>query len=293
MLDRIGEACVGVGLGELESPSTQHSFKVDASQAGYTRTDPTRSQDAAFFKLPIELRNAIYRLIVISPLSRATNWPLYRPTCVDDAIFKTGHFKKNAVVPLLQTCHQIHVEASSILYGENVFLFQYSSLANSPLPFFDLLPGKYLRHMKKAYLLTKYYVPWPLQPTYYSDLGVDAREEDVSFKRRDTILKIEQEGSKMVARRALSPKSGFVVNFHDTVDIPTKRTYGQLPRGLNDVEDDEGWTSSSQLWTLVLIRLPDATYRQEFRRMVWSSTTDHHRQHGKNHDAGRTACKPY
>ncbi|KAL8924198.1 MAG: hypothetical protein Q9208_004162 [Pyrenodesmia sp. 3 TL-2023] len=272
MLNRIGEACVRVG--ELESPPVRHSSEVEASQPAYTRTHSTRSQDAAFFQLPLELRNAIYRLIVISPLSRATNCQLHRPICVDDAIFNIGHFKGGAVVPLLQTCHQIHDEATIILYGENIFLFQCSSLANTPLRFFDLLPGRYLRHMRKAYLLTKYFLPWPLQASYYSDLGVDAIEEDISFNRRDTILKIELEGSKMVARRALSPNSGFVVNFHDTVDVPTKRTYNQLQRGPQG-GDDQGWTSSSQLWTLVLVQLRDATYRQEFRRVVWNSTTDH------------------
>ncbi|KAL8895172.1 MAG: hypothetical protein Q9207_008276 [Kuettlingeria erythrocarpa] len=255
--------------------------------------NPPRSQDAAFFKLPIELRNAIYRLIVISPLSRAANCRLYSSMCVDEAVFNAGYFKRGTVVPLLQTCHQMHVEASSVLYSENLFLFQFSSLASSPLLFFDLLPAKYLRLMRKAFLLTRYFLPWPLQPSYYTDRGVDEMDDDRSFKRRAAILKIEQEGSKMVARRALSPNSGFVINFHDTVDMPSKRTCSQFQRGLQEDDDDEGWNSSAQLWKLVVTELPDSLCRQEFCRVVRANTTDHHpRQYRKNPGVDLSVIKP-
>lgn len=267
----------------LDSPVLPRFSTIDTLLHEPVASDQTKPQNAAFFKLPIELRNAIYRQIVISPLSRATNCRIHRPVYVDDAVFRIGYFKRDSVLPLLQTCHQMHVEASNILYGENVFIFHASSLANNPLPFFDRLPATYLRRLRRAYLLTEYFLPWPLQPSYHLDLvpgNVDEVDGNRSLERRDAILKIELEGSKMVARRALPPKSGFIVNFHDTTDMPATGTQDQLQRNLKAGDGDEWWSSSCQLWKMILIGSADSTCQQEFRRVVWTSTADDAQQPG-------------
>ncbi|KAI4143279.1 MAG: hypothetical protein L6R39_004638 [Caloplaca ligustica] len=261
----------------LDSPRLPQSTAMDTLQAQAIRTNALPSQDAAFFKLPLELRNAIYRLLAISPLSRATDCLLYRPICADDAVFSIGYFKRDTVVPLLQTCRQIHSEASSILYGENVFVFHVSNLASGTVSLFELLPEEYLRLMRRAYLLTEYFLPWSLQPSDQLDLttgGIDEADENRMLVRRDMILKIELEGSKMVARKALPARSGFAVNVHDTISLPTKSTHGRLWQSQAKASDEEWGSSSLQLWKMVPIELADSTYRQEFRRATWTREVD-------------------
>ncbi|KAL9008636.1 MAG: hypothetical protein Q9173_006258 [Seirophora scorigena] len=257
----------------LASPILPQSCATDASPHQYTMPDGPPRQTAAFFRLPVELRNAIYRLLVVAPLSEATNSRLYRPLCVDHVVFNLGYFKRDSLLPLLRTCHQIHVEASSVLYGENVFVFHFSSIADAPLPFFSLLPSRYLRLMKKAYLFTEYFLPWPMQPSNQLDLdlgNIDEVDRHRSLERRRTILKIELEGSKMVARKALPARSGFSVNFHDTIEMAAPDMHGRLQNARLKANKDEWWSTSHQLWKMVMIESADSTCRQEFRRVVWT-----------------------
>lgn len=250
---------------------------IDASPNLYIMSDRPPTQTAPFFRLPIELRNAIYRLLVVSPLSDAADRQWYRPLCVDHVIFNVGYFRRDSVLPLLRTCHQIHTEATRILYGENAFVFHYSSIANAPLPFFSLLPSQYLRLMRKAYLFTEYILPWPMQPSNQLDLdfgNVDELDRQHSLERKNTILKIELEGSKMVARKALPAGSGFVVNSHDTTTMAAPGLHGKLHNPRAKAGSEQWWSASCQLWKMVPIASADSTCRQEFRRVVWTDTSD-------------------
>lgn len=75
----------------LDSPKLPQSISTQAFQH---HKGPVRTRSAAFFTLPIELRNAIYRMFVVSPLFHTSHASMYRPLCVDEAMFKIGYFKK-------------------------------------------------------------------------------------------------------------------------------------------------------------------------------------------------------
>ncbi|KAI4117793.1 MAG: hypothetical protein LQ345_002052 [Seirophora villosa] len=260
----------------LASPILPQFCATDASPHQHTTPDGPPSQTAAFFRLPVELRNAIYRLLVLAPLSETTTSRLYRPRCVDHVVFNVGYFKRDGLLPLLRTCHQIHTEASSVLYSENLFVFHFSSIAHAPLPFFASLPTRYLRLMKKAYLFTEYFLPWPMQPSSQLDLDpatVDEVDRLRSLERRRTILNIELEGSKMVARKALPASTGFSVNFHETIEMAAPDMQSRLQNARLEADKGSWWSTSHQLWKMVMIESADSTCRQEFRRVVWSDTS--------------------
>jgi hypothetical protein len=71
-----------------------------------TTSNGQTAASTAFLHLPPELRNMIYRLLVCDDctLARGSNAALHPA--------------------ILRTCHQIHTEARSILYGENVWEIQ-------------------------------------------------------------------------------------------------------------------------------------------------------------------------
>lgn len=178
------------------------------------------------------------------------------------------------MLPLLLTCQQIHTEASNVLYSENIFMFHASSLANVALPVFDVLPRRYLKVMKRAYLRTEVFLPWPLEPLNSIQLRLDNVDETDRRKlmgKGEVLSHLESEGSKVIAQRALPPKSGFFVNCKDTVELPAAGWLWKTNRDPKEVYIDEWWSSSCHLWKMVLLEEPEPNLRQEFRRIVWTT----------------------
>ena len=235
------------------------------------------SQNSAFFKLPPELRNHIYRFFVKSPLFCHSRCQIYRPVCVDNVIFKIGYFMRDTVLPLLLTCHRIHEEASSILYSENVFILHASSLSLGTLALFDLLSQRYLRLMRKVYILTECFSSWSLQLSHRLRLpehGDKQMDRAQLLERGKAICESELEACNTMARSSLSTKYGFSVNCDDTFPMPVNGSLGRLQRDLKDVGEGEWWSSRCQLWKMIPVELDGSKTRQEFRRVVWTNDQD-------------------
>ncbi|KAL9595759.1 MAG: hypothetical protein Q9219_006257 [cf. Caloplaca sp. 3 TL-2023] len=257
---------------DLDPPTLPQPLTNGNPQHESLGSSRSNARSTVFFTLPLELRNNIYRYLVISPLSQASHCQLYRPLCVDDVIFRIGYFEKDTVMPLLLTCRQMHVEASMVLYRENVFIFHASSLVPRPLPILDLLPQRYLRSMRKVYLFTEFHFVNPSRPVKLPQVLTDPIEslgETQLSKRRQLMQQVKLQGSKIVAQAAISGKSGFFVNVNDTVAVTTEGALGRLNHDLESVS----WSSSCEMWKMVLVESEGMNFRQEFRRVIWITDT--------------------
>lgn len=230
---------------------------------------------SSFFRLPIELRNTIYRFIVVSPLSQSLRASLCRPICVDQTMFRIGYFQRDTVLPLLLTCRQIHLEASSILYAENVFVFHVSTLGQLPIPFFNVSPS-YLRCVRRAYLRTEIFLTPPLAPLEPSSplrALQDRAVQSVADHTRcesEHCHSIEIECSNIAASQAVPAESGILVDLEGTIDLPAADWPWKLQRDPGLLYQDEWWSSSCQLWKMMLSEHDEINVRQVFRRITWT-----------------------
>lgn len=230
---------------------------------------------SSFFRLPIELRNTIYRFIVVSPLSQSLRASLCRPICVDQAMFRIGYFQRGTVLPLLLTCRQIHLEASTILYAENVFVFHASTLGELPIPFFNVSPS-YLRCVRRAYLRTEIFLPRPLPPLEpSSSLHALQGRADQSVPKEircesEHCHSIGIECSNIAASQAVPAESGILVDLEGTIDLPAADWQWKLQRDPGLLYQDEWWSSSCQLWKMMLLEHEEPDVRQVFRRITWT-----------------------
>ena len=87
-------------------PSPRRSRGKSARKAAPAPSS-TKTQRAGFLDLPAEIRNEIYRMILVAPTRLNFAAPV--------------NFGRSAA--LLRTCRQVHGESRSILYSENVFFF--------------------------------------------------------------------------------------------------------------------------------------------------------------------------
>ncbi|EME77911.1 uncharacterized protein MYCFIDRAFT_200295 [Pseudocercospora fijiensis CIRAD86] len=95
-------------------------------------TVQTEKAPVGFFDLSPELRNKIYRHALVLPesiqLDRAYDNEKGTLFVIDD------YQAKQLSLPLLRTCRQMHQEATSIFYGENIFQFHHASWMTIFLP---------------------------------------------------------------------------------------------------------------------------------------------------------------
>ena len=89
-----------------------------------------RYSGTTFSDLPVEIRTQILHPIAISPISQTSTNPhiLPRPLACDGQIVSVGCFVRDTIIPLILTYGLVHNDVSTILYGENVFVFHISSL---------------------------------------------------------------------------------------------------------------------------------------------------------------------
>ncbi|MCJ1468304.1 hypothetical protein MMC07_006932 [Pseudocyphellaria aurata] len=104
-----------------------------------------------FRQLPPEIRNAVYHLLLTTP-----NTPIELPRLTRNAAARAAQWRKcksvsqrkqfkSLFLEILQTCKQMHDEASGILYGCNVFKFR-SDYKQGPQPI--VLPTRHLHLLK-------------------------------------------------------------------------------------------------------------------------------------------------
>ena len=77
---------------------------------------------ASLLSIPAELRNEIYKYVLVD------DEPIVLVDKAGDSVIKASSFAGNSSI--LQTCRQIYHEAIGVLYGQNVFQFNYKVLSD-------------------------------------------------------------------------------------------------------------------------------------------------------------------
>ena len=232
----------------------------------HASTIPTAS--CPLLDLPLELRNKIYRYLVISHLDCKSHPRLWRPLSVDGGRWRIGYFPRNTVIPLLLVCRKIHDEAAAVLYGENTFAFHISGLADGPIAFLEWLSPVYVRLLKRVYVRTGYDVD-----TYGFRNRFELRGDDgngVNYVGPTA----EQERMREVCGLALSVRLlkqawpvgyGVVVNreevafYQETVDWEV----GRKTKG------NEWPVGGYHLWKMFVRDQGNGEVSREFKRIEW------------------------
>ena len=106
-----------------------HTLRPAASRSSLASalSNSSNTRPLSFLDLPAELRNHIYRILLVSRLIPALRKLCVRNHCSDYAL------PTLPIHPaLLATCRQIHEEATPLLYGENTFTAHASLLTTMP-----------------------------------------------------------------------------------------------------------------------------------------------------------------
>lgn len=219
-----------------------------------------------FLDLPRELRNCLYRLILLSDLCFDERVSLWRPVAVDQNVFRIGYFKRDSVLPLLLVNRQIHAEAIPVLYGENTFVCHISGLVGGPLAFFSTLPPKYLRFLRKLFVRTGCFVQGSVDgyssPSFRKSYTSHTPNEKLLLHHQDVAI------SATLMKIALPPHVPMNINC-DTV-ISCSRIYRLgNPSKLWGGDHLHEWKASSwHLWKLIVVDLGSGDLQMEFRRLV-------------------------
>lgn len=232
----------------------------------HASTSPTAS--CPLLDLPLELRNKIYRYLVISHIDCKSHPRLWRPLSVDGGRWRIGYFPRHTVIPLLLVCRKIHDEAAAVLYGENTFAFHISGLADGPIAFLEWLSPVYVRLLRRVYVRTGYDVDTYGFRNRFDGHGVG---EDGG---KAVELTAEQKRIREVCGLALSVRLmkqawpvgyGVVVNrdevaiYQETVDweVGRKRKVNEWPVG------------GYHLWKMFVRKDEKEEVRREFKRIEW------------------------
>lgn len=162
------------------------------------------------------------------------------------------------------------------MYSENILSFHATNLTPHPLTFLGMVSHHYLESMRNAYLLTEFFTPERFRSYAWRNVPPSDEDKDRNElrKRRDAIFQLELTGSIAVAQKALPANCGFLINTQDTIRISTSISLGRLERVQEDLEPNEWWSSSCQLWKMVLVQSEKSELRQEFRRIIWTNDED-------------------
>ena len=221
-----------------------------------------------FLDLPLELRNKIYRYILISDLDCKSHPRLWRPLSVDGGTCRIGYFSRDTVIPLLLVCRKIHDEAAAVLYGENTFAFHISGLADGPIAFLEWLSPVYVRLLRRVYIRTGYDVDTYGFRNRFEGHG--AGEDDgtevgptAEQKRIREVCGLAM--SVRLMKQAWPVGYGVVVNrdevavYQETVDweVGRKRRVNEWPVG------------GYHLWKMFVREDEKGEVRKEFKRIEW------------------------
>lgn len=217
----------------------------------------------AFLRLPLELRLNIYRHILISDLNRSRRTILWRPISADDTLFRIGYFPKDFIMPLLLANRQVHHEAISVLYGENIFVCQVSGFSDRSLAFFDHLPIKYLYLLRETYIQTGYHLEGKVDHRQISSFplkyAAQTPEYKHSLRRRDVNV------SATILEKALPAKCPITINTDSVIQSSRRFLVENIDElwGTNPICE---WNYASwHLWKMVS---GSGGSGFEFRRLV-------------------------
>ena len=220
-----------------------------------------------FLTIPVELRNTIYRYFCMSDVDRNSHARLWAPTGQDGARGGIGYFERDTVLPILLTCRQVHNEAAAVLYGENVFAFHISVLAQGPILFFRWLAPRYIQLLRKVYIRTGYDVDtYGFDPDDQATGGRSRRHPSGVMEWRATrSLTISAELIKQAWPRS------YDVQVNREAVLPCSK---QDDRGMWSQHEVNNWPMASfHLWRMVVMGVDSKGFRPEFRRVKWIERT--------------------
>ena len=137
--------------------STRGSAPRQLKSASTLRTQARRASIAPFNPFPFmdfppEIRNSVYRFLLTTPLTpielpelTGRNGAAHRAQWAKCTTAKMRRKHKTIFLEILETCKQVHDEASGILYGCNVFKYRSNPGARSTLV---VLPTRHLQLLK-------------------------------------------------------------------------------------------------------------------------------------------------
>lgn len=115
---------------------------------------PKRRQKKNFFSLPGELRNKIYREVLIQNQGIIMNQHRYVISCSHTStactdIFSLDQMAREGPPPLLLATPQAGKESASIYWQENTFCFAQDTLSEEHLNWFESLLGNHVKGLTK------------------------------------------------------------------------------------------------------------------------------------------------
>ncbi len=129
---------------QLEPPSSLRTQAGKASNAPF--------KPVPFMDFPPEIRNLVYRFLLTTPLTpielpelTGRNGAAHRAQWAKCTTAKMRRKHKSIFLEILETCKQVHDEASGILYGCNVFKYRSNPGARSTRV---VLPTRHLQLLK-------------------------------------------------------------------------------------------------------------------------------------------------
>lgn len=240
-------------------------------------TSPTAS--CPLLDLPLELRNKIYRYLVVSHLDCKSHPRLWRPLSVDGGRWRIGYFPRDTVIPLLLVCRKIHDEAAAVLYGENTFAFHISGLADGPIAFLEWLSPVYVRLLRRVYVRTGHDVDtYGFRDRFEGRSGGEdggkAVEPTAEQKRMREVCGLAM--SVRLMKQAWPVGYGVVVNrdevavYQETMDweVRRKKRVNEWPVG------------GYHLWKMFIRDDGKGVVMREFKRIEWSCFRRRDREEG-------------
>jgi len=130
-LNQTASAEVAELRAQLAAAVAARDGAIAAQKSSLGRTVELTNDCLFLKKLPIEIRNEIYKLLLVNPVLATPavleSWYLYD-------LHHTQIHKYRLSPSLLRTCHQIHQEASAILYGQNTFIVNCTNASHIQSP---------------------------------------------------------------------------------------------------------------------------------------------------------------
>ncbi|KAF2493754.1 hypothetical protein BU16DRAFT_540312 [Lophium mytilinum] len=119
----------------------------NAPQSVAKSSDDASPNPSLFMRLPLELRRKIYKellkaglYVVLSPMYNQNGWQTYQNSSFCKIRFEHARLRKPLFPAILCVNHQIHEEATDVLYRENFFMLHYDTGIKNGQPLRSKLP---------------------------------------------------------------------------------------------------------------------------------------------------------
>ncbi|KAF2808109.1 uncharacterized protein BDZ99DRAFT_465006, partial [Mytilinidion resinicola] len=132
-----------------------------AQQSIAERLDDAPPTLPPFMRLPLEMRRKIYQYllkavlyIVLSPMRTQLGWEIHGKSRFCKYRYERGRLRSPLFPAILGVNHQIHIEATDVLYGENFFMLHYDAGVRNGQPLRAKLPN-YFDKIKNVWVSTE------------------------------------------------------------------------------------------------------------------------------------------